>query len=1002
MKSSLKQGQILDSGFEIIDIRELAELNALGIWARHKKSHAEVYHVYNDDSENLFTFAFATPPLDSTGAAHILEHIVLCGSESYPLKDAFLVLAQGSLQTYLNAWTSSDKTIYPASSVNEQDYFNLMSVYGDAVFRPLLSEWAFLQEAHRLIHKADSSPALELSGVVYNEMKGAFSSLETYAGHWSIKSVMPDTPYAFESGGDPNIIPELNLEMLKDFHRKYYTPSNCRIFLAGNIPTEKQLSFLNEKILSGLSAGKRAPIVAKAKRWEENKYIKIECPAGGESKATVLLSWLCSDVLDVNESMGLFALTEILMGHDGSPLTRALINSALGEDLSPVSGLEANIRETSFCAGLRGVNVNNSTVDEAAKKIEDLIIRELQKLVTDGIPKEEVEAALLGMEFSQKEIRRSGGPFSLVWMRRSLRTWLYGAAPWESLLISPPFNELKRRLKNDSRYLEKLISSYLLDNKHRALVVIEPKESFLEDQNKALKLRLMQKEALMTAGDKEDLNRKNLELEIIQEKDDSPEVLASIPHLERGDLSPKIEIIESELGEAGGIPVMLHPVFTNGISYLELAFPLDVISPEEYIWLPLFARTVTAMGLPGMDYGEVSSLIARTTGALHTMLHTASAAPFSARAAAFPMGILDIGGRDWIFFRLKTLDEKLAPSLDLLLQLITSADFSDLTRLRDLVMEMKNELDSALAPSGHLFVSGRSSRTFSRSRAIDDLWCGFDQIFFAHRLAKMDVKEISVKLMDIQNRLCNAGVLINIGQEAPHTVLGEIGKRFKIFGAPKPRKQNTEDFNSLSVIKKSDTARGEVFASASLQIGFAGISHKTVPYASSLQAAELVFSHQLSTGDLWEDIRMKGGAYGAFAHPDHLERSFSFSTYRDPNPLRSLEAFSSIVKDLKNTKAKDDLSLDKAIIGTYSRETRPRAPAEKSISGFLRFLYGIEDSHRLRRLKDIISVKMEDMIAVQERIASNTESVHPVILDGIASAEKAASHLNADLIILPN
>jgi Zn-dependent M16 (insulinase) family peptidase len=256
VSSALKKGQILDSGFEILDLRELAEFEALGIWARHQKTGAEVFHVLNDDKENLFSFAFATAPEDSTGAAHILEHSVLCGSENYPLKDAFLILAQGSLQTFLNAWTFPDKTLYPASSVSEQDYFNLMSVYGDAVFRPLLSEWTFMQEGQRLFFGPDGK--LQISGVVYNEMKGAYSSLDSYAGLWSVKSVLPGTPYDFDSGGDPSCIPDLSWQGLKEFHRRCYSPANCRIFLAGNIPTEKQLAFLDKNFFSSLPAGKRS------------------------------------------------------------------------------------------------------------------------------------------------------------------------------------------------------------------------------------------------------------------------------------------------------------------------------------------------------------------------------------------------------------------------------------------------------------------------------------------------------------------------------------------------------------------------------------------------------------------------------------------------------------------------------------------------------------------------------------------------------------------------
>ncbi|MDR2134900.1 MAG: insulinase family protein, partial [Treponema sp.] len=333
----VKKGEHIHN-FEILDVVDLPELDAKGIWARHE-SGAGLFHVCNDSEENLFAFAFATPPEDSSGAAHILEHSVLCGSERYPLKDAFIALAQGSLQTFLNAWTFPDKTMYPASSVNEKDYFNLMSVYGDAVFRPLLTEWTFMQEGWRL--EAAEKDGLAYSGVVYNEMKGAYSSMDAYAGLWSVKAVMPGTPYAFESGGDPDCIPSLSWEALKEFHRSRYSPGNCRIFLAGNIPTEKQMEFLDRVCLAGLPAGKPLPRPARTLPWNESRFVRVSCPGSGdETKPQAFVSWLCSDTADAVKTTALACLAEILLGHDGSPLTRALIESGLGEDLSPSSGFE--------------------------------------------------------------------------------------------------------------------------------------------------------------------------------------------------------------------------------------------------------------------------------------------------------------------------------------------------------------------------------------------------------------------------------------------------------------------------------------------------------------------------------------------------------------------------------------------------------------------------------------------------------------------------------------
>jgi Zn-dependent M16 (insulinase) family peptidase len=1016
MKTVLRKGQILESGFEILEIKELEELEASGIWARHQKSGAQVFHIYNDDNENLFGFAFATAPEDSTGAPHILEHSVLCGSENYPLKDAFLVLAQGSLQTFLNAWTFPDKTLYPASSVNEHDYFNLMGVYGDAVFRPLISEWTFMQEGHRLEYEGDR---LSITGVVYNEMKGAYSSLDAYAGLWSVKAVLPETPYGFESGGDPERIPDLTWEGLKAFHRSRYSPANCRVFLAGNIATEKQLAFLNEKFFSSLPAGDAAPPISRAAPWKEPRSITVPCPAGAEQKSTVLLSWLCCDTTDTGEAIALSALTETLLGHDGSPLTRALIDSGLGEDLSPVTGLEGELREAVFCAGLRGVD-GEENVKKTGELIGELILNELRRLEKEGIPKEEIEAALLSMEFSHKEIRRSGGPFSLVWMRRSLGSWLHGGTPWDSLLFDPLFSGLKKNLAADPRYFEKLIRKYLLDNPHRALVVIKPEKDFLENKEAALAETLARAEAGLTASDRERIREKAAALAKIQEEGDSPEALAAIPHLSRGDLSAAIEQIPREFLDAAGAPALAHELFTNGITYIHLAFPVDLLEPEDYLWLPFFSRTVVSMGLPGADYGEVSSLIARTAGGFSAGLQTGSMAPGAAGTAAFPSGIYRTGGRDWIIYHLKALDEKIAPSLDLALRLITEADFTDLRRVRDLAMEMKNDIDSGFAHSGHSYAAGRSAQGFTRSRLIDELWGGVEQVLFAHRLVETGANEISHRLVSIRDRLAAGGLIVNLtgGPEAIKTALGEAGRRFGAFGGPKPsRDLDRAAFSALAAAPYSGGA--EVFASPSLQVGFAAAALPAVPYGSPAQAAELVLAHQLSTGALWETIRMKGGAYGAFAAPDSLEGSFSFSTYRDPNPLRSLDAFSSILKDMAGQADGGNLAeaetarlrdeLDKAVIGCYARETRPRTPADKGLTDLFRFFYGITDSHRAARLKSLIAVSAGDIAGAVKRLAAQTGKpvfetgafFHPVIIAGKSAAESAAAKLGVQPAELP-
>jgi Zn-dependent M16 (insulinase) family peptidase len=981
--TTLEKGQKLNSGFAVLDVVELEELKAQGIWVKHEKTGVEVFHVLNDDIENLFSFSFATFPEDNTGAAHILEHSVLCGSERYPLKDAFIVLAQSSLQTFLNAITFPDKTIYPASSTNEHDYFNLMSVYGEAVFRPLLPEWTFMQEGHRMEYQDGK---LAITGVVYNEMKGAYSSLDTYAGHWSVKAVMPDTPYGFESGGDPQAIPQLTLDGLKEFHRSRYSPANCRIFLAGNIPTEKQLAFLNDEFFSKLDGGKMCDQIVKTQRWKEPKKYHIPCPSGSERKSTVFLSWLCSDVTDVDEGLALAALTEILLGHDGSPLTRALIESGLGEDITPVTGLESEIREVLFVAGLRGVKGN---VKQKSEAVEKLIMGELRRLVSEGIPAGEIEAALLALEFSQREIRRSNGPFSLVWMRRTLRAWLHGCKPWESLLISGPIEKIKENLALDNRYFESLIQKYFLDNPHRALVILEPKDDFLKKQDNKLLKELKNTEKKLSKEERQRIINKSKELEKVQSEADSPDALATIPHLSRNDLDIYDDNIPRRHEDLKGVPALFHDLYTNGITYTDFVFPADVLTFEDYSWLPFFSRAVTSVGLPGMDYGEVSSLLARTVGGFAALLHTSSVVKGASQNLQTASGNFDLLGRDWLIFRLKCLDEKRESSVDLVMRRICEADFSDNRRINDLVLEMKSEIDSSLAPMGHIYSSVRSSRFNSRSKRVEEKFSGISQIEFVHQLVKMDTGEIIKKLKFIREKIINAGLIVNITGSDFNAAGREIAQRFNRLGPPAPR--FSEEINDIK-------PEVEVFASKSLQVGFAALTFNAAPFDTAEQAAELVLTHKLSTGALWEDIRMKGGAYGTYISSNSLDNCMFFATYRDPNPLRSLDVISSIIKDSSYGKCSED-NLVKSIIGCYSKETRPQTGAEKGVIDFYRFLYGIEESYRKRKLERIISVSTADIEAVFNSFSSRTAS-KPVIITGVKKAEETAKKLGTNVRML--
>jgi Zn-dependent M16 (insulinase) family peptidase len=980
----------MTSNFTILESVDLKEKNAKGVWAKHK-SGLEVFHVLNNDEENLFAFAFATAPEDSTGVSHIIEHSVLCGSEKYPLRDAFLALANGSLNTFLNAWTFPDKTVYPAASTNTRDYFNLMSVYADAVFRPLLSEWTFMQEGWRQEFK---DAKLAFTGVVYNEMKGAYSSMDAYVDFWAIKAVMGGTPYIHESGGDPEYIPDLTYEAFKEFHRKRYTPANCRVFLAGNIPTETQLDFLDET-LSGLSDGEPAPSVPLAEPMTQPVTVHIPCPAGTDEKPSAVVSWLCSDGMDIEETMAIVSLAEILMGHDGSPLSKRLVESGLGEDMSPASGFADYLRQTVFITGLRGIKV-------PAKEVESLIFDELRRLVRDGIPREDIESALFILEFSQRELKRPGGPIALAWMQRALNGWLHGAKPWETMLFAPYFEKIKANLVRNSRFFEKKIEKYLLNNQHRALIFVEPQRDFLKKKEAELTQRLSAREAALSRKEIQAISKKSAELVKVQAEKE-PDL---VPHLTRADLSSEVVKTPRELFDADGVPVVAHDIFTNGISYISMAFPIDTFAPEDYPWFSLFSRSVTGVGLPDMDYAEVSGLLARTVGDLTPLARTASLVSGAEKAIVTPSGVFELRGRDWMVFLLKALDERVAESLDLAKSIITQADFSDMRRLNDIVLGFKNDAIAALAPEGHYYAMCHASRLATKSAALDEIWNGLSQLQFINDISKMDVAEISRKLTSIRDKIVDSGLVVNVtcAGDALPSCLRLIGQKCASFGPPKSAVScDSAPFFALAGGSFGAGAgkRGkvEVFASPSLQVGFAGKALKSPPYGSRAEVVGQVLAHHFSTGELWEKIRMKGGAYGAFANINALEHLFTLGSYRDPAPAYSLSVFSDALKKAGRHKI-DKGSLEKAVIGTYSKLTHPNTPSRKGFIDFERLLCGITDEQRAHNRRNLLDISAEDLCSVAKSLAAD-EGGAACIITGSADAEKIAVKLGVEVRTLP-
>ncbi len=967
-------------GFETISVDSLDEYRSRGIHLRHQSTGAEIYKVDADDTENLFSFTFRTPPSDHTGVPHILEHAVLCGSEHYPLKDPFLVLLKGSAHTFLNAMTYPDKTVYPAASTVKADFLNLLRVYGDAVFFPQLKREAFEQEGHRL--ELDNEGKLVRAGIVLNEMKGNYSSAESVAGDWTLRSLFPDSPYSWDSGGDPEYIPSLSYEAFKAFHQTWYHPSNARIFLYGNHDLDEVLSILEGEFLSRFTRRDIPSAIPLQPHWSKPRRMNAGWPSvPGEpvkKKSTISINWLLGESTNPDAALSAQILSFILLGHSGAPLQKAIIDSGLGEDLSPVSGLETDLKQMVFSAAVRG------TDPELRDDFESLVIESLRNLVDTGLNTNLVEGALRSVEFRAREIR-GGSPFGMRLMGRALRGWLHDRPPLESLAFESPMENLRRQVKPG--FFERIIRSELLDNNHRSTVIVSP-DPELQKQRDADERQHLD-ELQKTMGSMDSLNASLKKLETFQETPDSPEDLARIPFLSRDDLPQDVRKLSLDEGRYGEVSWFTHETFSNGVAYLEMAFDMEGIDPELQPWMPLFGRALTDVGLPGMAHDEVARELAMKTGSLGCSLEAAPVHP-------------DAGGglSRRLFVHLKALNHQWDEALDVTLRLFRSADFSDLDRIGDLLLELRNDYRSAIVPSGHVFAALRASSKHSLAASWEDLWYGVSQLSFLQNLSdKEDSREKAsralVAIRDSLLRRANLSLVVTTDPDAVENALKKVLEMTDSLGSGKP------SGSGEPALFRHETV-GETLSTASA-VSFSALSLPAAILGTREHAYKGLLAHILRTGYLWENIRMKGGAYGAFASLSGLEGTFTFSTYRDPMIVSSLSSFRSSLE--WSAEDLDDETVNMSVIGSIGKELRPLSPGERGFIAFKRKLYGISDEIRQKRRSFQLKASAEDLRLAASTLLGKWEQRSISVIAGaeaLDNAVKESPELSESRIILPS
>ena len=969
--------------FEVLNVFEVADYHSTAIHLRHEKTGLEVFHLLNDDTENLFAFAFRTPNPKSTGLAHIIEHSVLCGSEKYPLKDPFVVLSNQSVKTYLNAMTYSDKTVYPASSISKADYFNLMSVYGDAVFFPRLEKEIFMQEAHRF--EVDESGDVSIQGVVFNEMKGSYASFEGVASDVSLSSLQKGSVYEKDSGGDPLEIPDVTYEDFLNFHKTWYRPDNCLVFLNGNIRTEEQLDFLQEKFINRLE--KKFPdidVSEKARKKRIADFLKMvtpqnlfepvtvyaDAPSGdGEDGNTVLVNWNVGRAENALSATEKVILTGILCNHDGSPLQKALIESGLGEDTAPQNGLFSSIYTATFTAGLRGVKKGNE------KKVEKVILDTLENLCINGISQKDVESTLSTLEFSHREIKRGHGPFAINLMARPIYGWLYGDGLENQIRLRSHIDEIKKRIKSDSNYLKNILKTLLLENKNRSLVVVSPSPEFTKKRDMAEKQRI--KEYLKNHS-VEEIKAENEKLHKFQSVDDDSSCL---PHLKPEDFindgKPVMNRIKVEISSVSGfdgssVPFIKNVENTNGIVYFDLGFPADVLNSSDYPLLPAFSDCVTECGWKNLDWAKASEETALHTGGLGVNLLTMEG-PDTENAKNLCKKYNWIR-RDWVIFRMAFLEEKSEIALGLLRDCLTTTDFSDKKRISDILNESRNDFESSVIPDGHIFVSNRVLCKKSRKTAIDEIWNGLTQYFSLKKIADEPVDEVILKFRKIFSELKAGGSFIHItaeksGFEKMTEILPEFIRDVKVSEPKNAKSASDEEFFALT--GNPSGSENEAFTVSS-QVGFAASCVPASKYEDENSFSEEVASHWLSNNLLWEKIRTIGGAYGAFSNCEPMSGLLVFATYRDPSPLESISAFTQCLKEAGEIDFSDE-ECEAAVMGCYNQFIQPQSPKGRGSSSLTRLLYGITDEDREKKVLGILRTRASDLKKSFLRLYENSK-----------------------------
>lgn len=935
--------------YEILDEHRVEDVQSDGFILRHKKSGARIAILSNNDDNKVFYIGFRTPPEDETGVPHIIEHTTLCGSKKFPVKDPFIELAKGSLNTFLNAMTYPDKTVYPVASCNDQDFKNLMDVYLDAVFNPNITKYEeiFKQEGwhYELTGRDDE---LKINGVVYNEMKGAYSSPDEVLSSQIYRSLFPDNTYSKDSGGNPEYIPKLTYEAYLDFYHKYYHPSNSYIYLYGDMDVVERLEWLDKEYLSLYDYKKVNSEINKQPAFDEIKNVEaqysITMDDSQENKTYLSYNRVVGDTLDEMLYQAFDVLDYALVSSPGAPVKQALIDAGIGDDV--YGSYDAGILQPVFSFVAK--NANASQTDE----FESIIENTLKEVIKTGINKEALLAGINSSEFKFREADFGQFPKGLLFGLNCLDSWLFDdMKPFIHLECLGTFAKLRKAVDTD--YFEKLIQEYLLDNTHGSSVTVKPKRGLGNEREEALAKELSDYKASLSDEEIKKLVEDTEHLKKYQEEPSSDEDLRKLPMLTRADMKKNAMPFSNIEDELLDVKVVRHDIESNGIDYISFLFDAGDFAQSELGYLGFFTNALGLVSTEKYSYTDLANATNIYTGGIST------------GTASHP----DIKDRNNFVFKfevkLKVLEKNLDKALELMEQMLLTSDFTDTKRLGELVAQIKARLQANLSSSGHLVAAMRSMSSFSRYALYQDELKG---VAFYRSICRIE-KELSESPKNVSDKLAAIAKKLF----ARNRMLISFTGNNEAYGNAKPSlKKVIAGFNKVSALGNQaevhfNTAK-EAFIDAS-QIQYVAKTGDFIcegyEYTGALRLLRIILSYDY----LWINVRVKGGAYGCMNTFLRSGESY-FVSYRDPNLSDTLDVYDRIPEYIKSF-SPDERDMTKYIIGTFSALDTPMNPEAKGSRSLSAYLEGITYEQIQKERNEILNAQPEDI----RRLADLVEAV---------------------------